>query len=54
MPWVIIASTAITAAWAAANRFAPETVRMTIRQVAAESTPGGSTAEPDGLEDEGP
>ncbi|HEY8921201.1 MAG TPA: regulatory protein RecX [Candidatus Limnocylindria bacterium] len=34
--------------------FDPETVRSTIRKVAAESTPGGSTAEPDGLGDEGP
>ena len=34
--------------------FHPETVRAAIREVAAESTPGGSTAEPDGLGDEGP
>jgi regulatory protein len=34
--------------------FDPETVRATIREAAAESTPGGSTAEPDGLGDEGP
>jgi len=34
--------------------FDPETVRSTIRTAAAESTPGGSTAEPDGLQDEGP
>ena len=34
--------------------FDPETVRSAIREVAAESTPGGSTAEPDGVGDEGP
>jgi regulatory protein len=34
--------------------FDPETVRSTVRMAAAESTPGGSTAEPDGLQDEGP
>jgi regulatory protein len=34
--------------------FDRETVRTAIREVAAESTPGGSTAEPDGLGDEGP
>ena len=34
--------------------FDPETVRSTIRTVAAESTPGGSTADLDGLRDEGP
>ncbi|MEO8639782.1 MAG: regulatory protein RecX [Chloroflexota bacterium] len=34
--------------------FDPETVRATIRAAAAESTPRGSTAEPDGLGDEGP
>jgi SOS response regulatory protein OraA/RecX len=34
--------------------FDPETVRAAIRQAAAESTPGGSTAEPDGVGDEGP
>ena len=34
--------------------FDPETVRTAIREVTAESTPGGSTAELDGLEDEGP
>ena len=34
--------------------FDPETVRSTIRTAAAESTPGGSTAEPDGVQDEGP
>jgi regulatory protein len=34
--------------------FDPETVRTAIREVAAESTPGGSTAEPDGVGDEGP
>jgi regulatory protein len=34
--------------------FDPETVRAAIREVAAESTPGGSTPEPDGLGDEGP
>ena len=34
--------------------FDPETVRTAIREVAAESTPGGSTAEPVGLGDDGP
>jgi len=34
--------------------FDPETVRAAIREAAAESTPGGSTAEPDGVGDEGP
>jgi regulatory protein len=34
--------------------FDPETVRASIRAAAAESTPRGSTAEPDGLGDEGP
>jgi regulatory protein len=34
--------------------FDPETVRSTIRTAAAESTPGGSTPEPDALQDEGP
>jgi regulatory protein len=34
--------------------FDPETARTAIREVAAESTPGGSTAEPDGVGDEGP
>jgi regulatory protein len=34
--------------------FDPETVRSTLRRAAAESTPGGSTGEPDGLQDEGP
>jgi SOS response regulatory protein OraA/RecX len=34
--------------------FDPETVRATLRNAAAESTPGGSTAEPDGFRDEGP
>lgn len=34
--------------------FDPETVRGALRAAAAESTPGGSTAEPDGLRDEGP
>jgi len=34
--------------------FDPETVRTAIREVAAESTPGGSTAELDGLGDQGP
>jgi regulatory protein len=33
--------------------FDPETVRTTIRQAAAESTPGGSTPDPDGFRDEG-
>lgn len=34
--------------------FDPETVRATLRRAAAESTPGGSTSEPDGSGDEGP
>ena len=34
--------------------FDPETVRTTLRRAAAESTPGGRTGEPDGLQDEGP
>jgi regulatory protein len=34
--------------------FDPETVRAAIRAAATESTPGGSTAEPDGMGDEGP
>jgi regulatory protein len=34
--------------------FDPETVRGAIRAAATESTPGGSTAEPDGMGDEGP
>jgi len=34
--------------------FDPETVRGAIRQAADESTPGGSTAGPDGFRDEGP
>lgn len=34
--------------------FDPETVRATLRRAAAESTPGGSTPEPDGFGDEGP
>ena len=34
--------------------FDPETVRTTLRLAAEESTPGGSTADPDGFEDEGP
>jgi regulatory protein len=34
--------------------FDPETVRATLREAADESTPGGSTAEPDGFRDEGP
>jgi regulatory protein len=34
--------------------FDPETVRTTLREAAAESTPGGSTGEPDGFQDEGP
>jgi SOS response regulatory protein OraA/RecX len=33
--------------------FDPDTVRATLRMVAAESTPGGSTPEPDGFRDEG-
>ena len=33
--------------------FDPETVRSTLRLAAAESTPGGSTPEPDGFPDEG-
>jgi regulatory protein len=33
--------------------FDPDTVRATLRTAAAESTPGGSTADPDGLQDEG-
>jgi len=34
--------------------FDPETVRATLRTAAAESTPGGSTPDPDGFQDEGP
>jgi regulatory protein len=34
--------------------FDPETARAVLRKAAAESTPGGSTAEPDGFRDEGP
>jgi len=34
--------------------FDPETVRAALRESAAESTPGGSTPEPDGFRDEGP
>jgi len=34
--------------------FDPDTVRATLRTTAAESTPGGSTADPDGIPDEGP
>lgn len=34
--------------------FDPDTVRATLRAAAAESTPGGSTSEPDGFQDEGP
>jgi regulatory protein len=34
--------------------FDPETVRATLRRAAAESTPGGSTPDPDGFQDEGP
>jgi regulatory protein len=34
--------------------FDPETVRGAIRSAAAESTPGGSTADPYGFRDEGP
>lgn len=34
--------------------FDPETVRATLRAAAAESTPGGSTPDPDGFGDEGP
>jgi regulatory protein len=34
--------------------FDPETVRGALRQAADESTPGGSTAGPDGFRDEGP
>lgn len=34
--------------------FDPDTVRIAIRAAAAESTPGGSTPEPDGIRDEGP
>jgi regulatory protein len=34
--------------------FDPDTVRATLRTAAAESTPGGSTAEPDGIQDQGP
>lgn len=34
--------------------FDPETVRAALRSAPTESTPGGSTAEPDGLRDEGP
>ena len=33
--------------------FDPDTVRTTLRMAAAESTPGGSTAGPDGFRDEG-
>jgi regulatory protein len=33
--------------------FDPDTVRGALREVADESTPGGSTAEPDGFPDEG-
>jgi len=33
--------------------FDPDTVRATLRTAAAESTPGGSTGGPDGLQDEG-
>jgi regulatory protein len=33
--------------------FDPDTVRATLRTTSAESTPGGSTAEPDGFPDEG-
>jgi regulatory protein len=33
--------------------FDPDTVRATLRTAAAESTPRGSTADPDGLQDEG-
>ena len=34
--------------------FDPETARATLRAAAAESTPGGSTPDPDGFGDEGP
>jgi regulatory protein len=34
--------------------FDPETVRGALRTAADESTPGGSTADPDGFRDEGP
>jgi regulatory protein len=34
--------------------FDPETIRTTLREATAESTPGGSTPEPDGFQDEGP
>jgi regulatory protein len=34
--------------------FDPDTVRETLRAASAESTPGGSTAGPDGFRDEGP
>jgi regulatory protein len=34
--------------------FDAETVRSTLRAAAAESTPGGSTGEPDGMTDDGP
>jgi regulatory protein len=34
--------------------FDPETVRGALRKAADESTPGGSTAGPDGFRDEGP
>jgi regulatory protein len=34
--------------------FDPETVRGALRSAAVESTPGGSTPEPDGFRDEGP
>jgi len=34
--------------------FDPETVRATLRAATAESTPGGSTPDPDGFGDEGP
>ena len=33
--------------------FDPDTVRTTLRMASAESTPGGSTADPDGFPDEG-
>jgi regulatory protein len=34
--------------------FDPDTVRATLRTASAESTPGGSTAEPDAIQDQGP
>ena len=34
--------------------FDPDTVRATLRTATAESTPGGSTPDPDGFRDEGP